>query len=124
MDVESTTSARMRLADQSMRATCASDQLLLPRCVSRLVSKHQRDAEMSRLTITLSEARYKALKEAAVQRDKTIGQLIDESLEFYGIKSRADARELVRRARAHSRLPDDEAVAVSQEHVRAVRRRS
>lgn len=33
---------------------------------------------MSRLTITLSEARYKALKEAAAQRNKTIGQLIDE----------------------------------------------
>ena len=42
--------------------------------------KHQCEADMSRLTITLSEARYKALKEAAVQRDKTIGQLIDESL--------------------------------------------
>lgn len=79
---------------------------------------------MSRLTITLSEARYKALKEAAVQRDKTIGQLIDESLDFYGIKSRADARELVRRARARSKLSDDQAVAVAQEHVRAVRRKS
>ena len=32
---------------------------------------------MSRLTITLSEARYRALKEASAQRDKTIGQLID-----------------------------------------------
>ena len=79
---------------------------------------------MSRLTITLSETRYKALKEAAVQRDKTIGQLIDESLEFYGIKSRADARDLVRRARARSKLPDDQALAVAQEHVRAVRRKS
>jgi len=79
---------------------------------------------MSRLTITLSEARYKALKEAAVQRDKTIGQLIDESLDFYGIKSREDARDLVRRARAHSNLPDDEALAVAQEHVRAARRKS
>ena len=79
---------------------------------------------MSRLTITLSEARYKALKEAAVQRDKTIGQLIEESLDFYGIKSRADARDLVRRARAHSKLPDDQALAVAQEHVRAVRRKS
>ena len=79
---------------------------------------------MSRLTITLSEARYKALKEAAVQRDKTIGRLIDESLDFYGIKSRADARDLVRRARAHSKLPDDRALAVAQEHVRAVRRKS
>jgi hypothetical protein len=79
---------------------------------------------MSRLTITLSEARYKALKEAAVQRDKTIGQLIDESLEFYGIKSRADARDLVRRARSRSKLPDDQALAVAQGHVRAVRRKS
>jgi hypothetical protein len=79
---------------------------------------------MSRLTITLSEARHKALKEAAVQRDKTIGQLIDESLDFYGIKSRADARDLVRRARAQSKLPDDQALAVAQEHVRAVRRKS
>lgn len=79
---------------------------------------------MSRLTITLSEARYKALKEAAVQRDKTIGQLIDESLDFYGIKSRADARDLVRRARARSKLPDDQALATAQEHVRAARRKA
>lgn len=78
---------------------------------------------MSRLTITLTEARHKALKEAAVQRDKTIGQLIDESLDFYGIKSRADARDLVRRARAKSGLKDEQAVAIAQEHVRAVRRK-
>lgn len=79
---------------------------------------------MSRLTITLSEARYRALKEASAQRDKTIGQLIDESLDFYGIKSRADARDLVRRARARSKLPNDKALAVAQEHVRAVRRKA
>ena len=77
---------------------------------------------MSRLTITLSESRYKALKAAAVQRDKTIGQLIDESLDFYGIKSREDARDLVRRARAQSNLPDEQAMALAQAHVRAVRR--
>ncbi len=77
---------------------------------------------MSRLTITLSEPRYKALKEAAVQRDKTIGQLIDESLEFYGIKSREDARDLVRRARTRSKLTENQSLAVAQEHVRAVRR--
>ena len=79
---------------------------------------------MSRLTITLSEARYRALKEASVQRDKTIGQLIDESLDFYGIKSRADARDLVRRAREHSTLSEDQAVAVAEGQVRAVRRKS
>ena len=76
---------------------------------------------MSRLTITLSEARYRALKEAAAQRDKTIGQLIDESLEFYGIKSRDDARELVRRARARSSMTEDEAMTVALEQVRTVR---
>lgn len=76
---------------------------------------------MSRLTISLSEARYKALKEAAVQRSKTIGQLIDESLDFYGIKSREDARDLVRRARAHAKLADEQAVSVAQQEVRAVR---
>ncbi len=79
---------------------------------------------MSRLTITLSEARYRALKEASAQRDKTIGPLIDESLDFYGIKSRQDARNLVRRARAHSKLNQDQALAVAQEQVLAVRRKS
>ena len=76
---------------------------------------------MSRLTITLSEARYRALKEASAQRDKTIGQLIDESLDFYGIKSRDDARGLVRRARALGKLSEEQAMAVAQQEVRAVR---
>ncbi len=78
---------------------------------------------MSRLTITLSDARYRALKEASAQRDKTIGQLIDESLDFYGIKSREDARDLVRRARAHSKLSEEQAIAVAQKEVKALRRK-
>jgi predicted DNA-binding ribbon-helix-helix protein len=76
---------------------------------------------MSRLTITLSEPRYRALKEAAAQRDKTIGQLIDESLDFYGIKSREQALDLVRRARAHSTLNEEQALNLAQEEVRVVR---
>ena len=54
---------------------------------------------MSRLTITLEESRYRALKEAAAVRNKTIGQLIDESLDFYGVKSNTQALDLVRHAR-------------------------
>ena len=54
---------------------------------------------MSRLTITLSDARDRALKEASAQRNKTIGQFIEESLDFYGIKTRDAARDLVRKAR-------------------------
>ena len=78
---------------------------------------------MSRLTITLSDARYRALKEASAKRDKTIGQLIDESLDFYGIKSQDDARDLVRRARERAKLTEVKALAVAQEHVKAVRRK-
>lgn len=77
---------------------------------------------MSRLTITLSDARYRALKEASAQRNKTIGQIIEESLDFYGIKSREAARELVQRARRRAALAEDEALAVAQREVRAVRK--
>lgn len=78
---------------------------------------------MSRLTITLSDARYRALKEASAQRDKTIGQLIEESLEFYGIKTREDARALVQRARRHSGMTEKQAVALAEQEVKSVRRR-
>lgn len=76
---------------------------------------------MRRLTITLSEERYRSLREASARRNKTIGQLIEESLDFYGIKSRQDAVELVRRARARAKLSESEALAVAREGVRAVR---
>ena len=76
---------------------------------------------MSRLTITLSEPRYRALKEAAAQRDKTIGQLIDESLDFYDTKSRDQALDLVRRARERSILSEPKALALAQEAVAAER---
>ena len=78
---------------------------------------------MSRLTITLSEARYRALKEAAAQREKTIGQLIDESLEFYGIKSRDSARLLVDRARGQSTLSENRAMDIALAQVATVRGR-
>jgi predicted DNA-binding ribbon-helix-helix protein len=74
---------------------------------------------MSRLTITLEESRYRALKEAAAVRNKTIGQLIDESLDFYGIKSREQAMDLVRRARQASGLDENAAMelALNAQHV-------
>lgn len=77
---------------------------------------------MSRLTITLPEARYLALKEAAARRDKTIGQLIDESLELYGIKTREEASALVKRARARSRLSETQALELANQEVQAARR--
>jgi hypothetical protein len=41
----------------------------------------------------------------------------------YGIKSRQDARELVNRARARSKLSEAQALTVAQEQVRATRRK-
>lgn len=78
---------------------------------------------LSRLTITLSDERYRALKEASAQRNKTIGQLIEESLEFYGIKSHDAARELVQRARSRSKLTEAQALALAQRNMHAVRQR-
>ena len=78
---------------------------------------------MSRLTITISDLRYRALKEASAQRDKTIGQLIEESLEFYGIKSREDARALVQRARRHSGLSEARAMSLANKEVKLARTR-
>lgn len=77
---------------------------------------------MSRLTITLSETRYRALKEASARRDKTIGELIDESLEFYGIKPREDARALLQRARAAAGLDEATASAVALQEAHDSRR--
>lgn len=78
---------------------------------------------MSRLTITLSESRYRALKEASASRGKPIGQLIEESLEFYGIKPREDARVLLQKARARAALGETDALALANKEVRSTRRR-
>ena len=77
---------------------------------------------MTRLTITMSEPRYRALKETAALRGKTIGQLVDESLDFYGVKSREEAVELVRRARASSGLDEKQAIDLALDEVQQTRR--
>ena len=81
---------------------------------------------MSRLTITLPDERHMALKQAAIHRGKTIGALIDDSLEFYGIKSPADARSLVARARSRAalgaELSDAQAIDIALAQVQAARR--
>lgn len=78
---------------------------------------------MRRLTITLSEERHQALKEAAARRGRSIGELIDASLEFYGIKTQESAADLVARARAHAQMTDDEADQLAIRETRAERRR-
>jgi hypothetical protein len=78
---------------------------------------------MARLTITLSDERHRALREAATKRGKTIGQLIDESLEFYGIKSNRSAEQLLARARARALVREAATLRVGKTETRVGRRR-
>jgi len=79
---------------------------------------------MPRLTITLSEERYQALKEAAAKRRKNLVALIDESLESYGIKSETKAKALVAEARRRAGLPEDQALELAVVESRAQRTES
>ncbi len=77
---------------------------------------------MPRLTITLSEERYQVLKEAATKRRKNLMTLIDESLDFYGIKSGQTAADLVAQARRRAALSEDDALGLALQEVRAERK--
>ena len=77
---------------------------------------------MPRLTITLSDERHLALKEAAAKRRQTMGDLIAESLDAYGIKSADSARALVAAARRRSALSESSALKLAVRETRAFRR--
>ena len=78
---------------------------------------------MSRLTITLSDRRHRALKVAAARRGKTIGSLVEESLDAYGIKTGSEAAALVARAREHAKMTETSAMKLALEETKARRRR-
>jgi len=76
---------------------------------------------MPRLTISLSDERHRALKEAAARRNKSITALIEESLEHYGIKTTETAAALVARARRTADLEEDDARRIAAEETRRAR---
>ncbi|MFZ0428803.1 MAG: CopG family transcriptional regulator [Acidobacteriota bacterium] len=78
---------------------------------------------MARLTITLSDEIHRALKEASAERNRTIGELVEESLECYGIRSREQAAQIVARVRAASSLDEDEALRLALAETAHERRR-
>ena len=78
---------------------------------------------MARLTITLSDERHRALRETAARRNTSIRQIIEESLDFYGVKTTESAAALVAAAGERSGLSDDDAMALAVEETRAERRR-
>lgn len=78
---------------------------------------------MNRLTINLPVELHKALKAAAARRGTTIGLLVQESLEAYGIKPDQDVHKLLAAARARSGLTATEAQRLAVEETRRARRR-
>ena len=78
---------------------------------------------MRRLTITLSDEKYQALRETAAKTGKTIRRIIEESLELAGIKTTDEARRIVARARARSGLTEAAALRLANQEVKASRRR-
>ena len=78
---------------------------------------------MGRLTITLTDEKHRALKETAARSGKTIGQIVAESLEFYGIKTEQQARALVAQARQSSQLSEKRALDLAVRETREERKR-
>ena len=77
---------------------------------------------MSRLTITLDDNMHQALKEAAARQNRSIGAIIQESLELRGIRTSDSARDIVARARAKSRLSADKAIELAVTETRRARK--
>lgn len=77
---------------------------------------------MARLTIRLSDDRQQALKETAALSGKTIGAIIEESLDAYGIKTRKRAEQIVAQARCRAAMEENEATELANREVRSARR--
>ncbi len=76
---------------------------------------------MSRLTITLEDSLYRALKETAARQGRSITKIIEESLVLRGIKPVESALDLVARARSRSKLSEAEALELATEETRQAR---
>ena len=78
---------------------------------------------MPRLSITLSDEQYLALKETSVRTRKTLRHLIEESLSRSGIKTLETAYSLVAKARECARLKESKALELAVKETRASRQR-
>ena len=76
---------------------------------------------MARLTITLPDDLHEALKVSAARRGRTIGGLVAESLEFYGVKSERSAQDLLVAARRRAAMAEDAALELAVSETAAER---
>lgn len=76
---------------------------------------------MPRLTISLADRTHRALKETAARQNRSMGSIIEESLELRGIRPYDTAREIVAEARAKSGLNTDDAMVLAVKETRRFR---
>ena len=76
---------------------------------------------MPRLTISLADRTHRALREAAARQNRSMGSIIEESLELRGIRPYDTAKEIVAKVRAKSGLSADEATVLAVEETRRFR---
>ena len=77
---------------------------------------------MVRLTISLGDRTYRALKEAATRQNRSMASIIEESLKLRGIQPLDSAREIVAKARTRSRLDAEQAMALAVKETRRFRK--
>ena len=77
---------------------------------------------MIRLTISLADRTHRALKETAARQNRSMGSIIEESLELRGIRPYDTAKDVVAKARAKSRLEADRAMDLAVEETRLFRK--
>lgn len=68
---------------------------------------------MPRLTISLADRTHRALKDTAARQNRSMGSIIEESLELRGIRPYDTARAIVAKARAKSGLNADDAMVLA-----------
>lgn len=76
---------------------------------------------MPRTTITLSDERYRALKQAAARRGLTITEIVDQALELAGVNTRESVVQMLAEAGRRSGLTEEQAMRVAVEETRAER---
>ena len=76
---------------------------------------------MPRTTITLSDERHRALKQAAARRGLTITEIVDQALELAGINTTQSVLAMLAEAGRRAGLGEDEAMELAVRETRAVR---
>jgi predicted DNA-binding ribbon-helix-helix protein len=74
-----------------------------------------------RTTITLSDERYRALKQAAARRGLTITEIVDQALELAGVNTRESVMQMLAEAGRRSGLTEEQAMRLAVEETRAER---